>query len=312
MTYAGLRRAWLVIAPLVLVGASIAAWRRLPRGLAGDAAVEWAVVGVGFILLLLHLLLNMAAWQCWLRAATPNAPWSLAWNSFAESLPGKYLPGGVWMVATRLGSLQAQGVPASTAVAAVAAEQVAALLSALLLVLGGGFALDAVRWQEAWWRPNLDAARPWLLAVALLPLAALLLPVARRFLAHWRQRVATELVLDARTIAAACLLTCVAQLPFALAYAGLMLGTFAAPAAALLAMAVAAMAGTVAGFLVFVAPGGLGVREGSAALTAVALGADGATATLGVVIARGLIVATELVAYAAFACARPRMPGPGQ
>lgn len=312
MTYAGLRRAWLVIAPLVLVGASIAAWRRLPQGLAGEAAVEWTTVGVGALLLHLHLLLNMVAWQCWLRAAAPHAPWSLAWHSFSESLPGKYLPGGGWMVATRLGSLQAQGVSASTAVAAVAMEQVAALLSALLLLLGGGFALDAVRLRDGWWRPNLDAAWPWLLAVALLLLSALLLPATRRLLARWRLRVAAVLVLDTRAIAAACLLTCVAQLPFALAYAGLMLGTFAAPTPALLAMAVAAMAGTVAGFLVFVAPGGLGVREGSAALTAVALGADGATATLGVVIARGLIVATELVAYAAFACARPRVPGPRQ
>ncbi len=67
---------------------------------------------------------------------------------------------------------------------------------------------------------------------------------------------------------------------------------------------------TVAGFVVAVMPGGLGVREGVLMATlAPAVGED--TAVISALALRLVWVAVELVAGGALAIARPRLPKPG-
>ena len=242
----------------------------------------------GWLLVSVVLLLASLEWGAWLWGrllsacgiVSPRARSTAIWF---RAMPSKYLPGGLWNLVGRLDLCRLEGWPVPAVVLSMALEQVISLAVAVLLA-GGWW------WGGRWW---------W---IGVLACAAALLIVARPspWVASLRRRLVGAME-GAGDIPSRRRLVMIAA-----GYAGFWVLhglAFAALAASLLPVdwcdvpkLMSAFAGSfVIGYLVLVAPAGLGIREGVLATSLSGQWPSGMALAVSV-IARLWMVSAELIA----------------
>ncbi|MCP5149473.1 MAG: flippase-like domain-containing protein [Ectothiorhodospiraceae bacterium] len=205
-------------------------------------------------------LLAAIGWR-WCLAATSGASpgLGLALVNVSYMLVAKYLPGKVWGVLARVALAPSAGVTATAVVRASVAEQMLTIWAGMVV---GGSALALP------WLSPLAIVACALLALALTPLAVStalsMLGVLVRLVPALRRRVdpthlglrlaATQAlrVVMPYLVSWVIIVGCVALLTHAIA---------STPAREAIAVGGAYAVGTLAGFVVLLAPGGIGVRE---------------------------------------------------
>ena len=209
-----------------------------------SAAILWTLVAAGG-----HVVFSYWTW----RALAPHRDGRLsvteARRLFFLSQAGKYVPGGIWqfVAAAEIGhghGIARRDTMASFVFALLAAIAAGATLA--LLVLAGQWTGSGLQW---WW-----------FAIALLPVAALLLPPVARTLARLArlERAPTP----GRLLAASMFaigMWCMAGVMLAALARGLGVDPSLAMTVSFSAFYAAAW---IAGFFVLIAPAGIGAREG--------------------------------------------------
>ena len=224
------------------------------------AGLEPGMIVLATVLLLVHNLLNREAFALLARACGCPLPQPVLRRIWARSLLAKYIPGGIWQLAGRAWLMQQQGCRARVAWYAGALEQVTSLALCMAIALTGWCLLQG---------RTLAA-----MLVAAASLAALLtLPSVLPGLVHRGQACRSAL-------------TYAAAMPFYLAAHACLL------ALPLVALATWLFAGTGAGLLAVVTPGGLGIRE---AVTSLLAGEQGVAVLSAMLVARVATLAVELL-----------------
>lgn len=216
--------------------------------------IAWAWIAVAFALLVVHAATALTIWRQVLAAVGASLPWREAADSWAPTLLARYVPGKVWAHAVRLTLARRAGVSLTSSTGAILWEILLALAGAGLLALlgfigrGDGPAMKA--------------------AVALLAGAFALWAVAVLVARHPRggeilRRVGgTAPAQRPRALLPAFLTGLVGWACFGLAHVAVMAAiTSIAPADIPLIVRAVALAWA-GGFLAFVVPMGLGVRDG--------------------------------------------------
>jgi dolichol-phosphate mannosyltransferase len=267
---------------------AFAVWTRRGDLAAFDWMLDPAALAAAVALLAVPGLVQAATFVVALRRVGAPAALRPALRVWARSWLLRYEPSGAVGFAYRVGARERLGATTPQVLTATAYEQLAAVAGGALAA-PLGFAIAGLR------PPAVALAAA---AVAVVTLIA----VRPAWLGGWVQRrlaargVAASAPLRGRTVAA---LVAVHAAGWAATAAGLALlaaGTGAGPAATGVLLGAAALA-WLAGVLVPIAPGGLGVRDGALALgLAPALGA-GAAASFAIAL-RVVGFAGELLAYA--------------
>jgi uncharacterized membrane protein YbhN (UPF0104 family) len=280
---------WLVVRS---ANADPAEARRLLSALRpGWALLSLALIAGGY-------LANFSLWHVILRALGEAIPLRQDYRIWMLSQLGKYVPGKIWAALGRLVLLSRAGVPSSRSVVGMTYEIVLLILSGLLL---SAATLPA-------WSPAARAAVPIhvasaaaLAGLALAGLAALGLPWSRNLVSLLLGRFDPAMGAGAaRSLGPLRLLGLAAGygLSWALmgaGFAALLLAIHPVPALPLAGAAGAFVFSWVAGLVVFLAPAGLGVREGVLLLTLTPV-VPGDVALLVVAGARVWTTAVELMA----------------
>lgn len=194
----------------------------------------------------------------------------------------KYVPGGVWAVVGRGVWARRAGVPARAAALSVPLSLVAMYTAAALVAAAGWVATGA----------GSGLARAMVALAGAAVAVSLRAPALKRWLGRWmgeRDRAPREAV---RLVAA-----------YVPAWAAVIAATLAAAVAlgaepSLARFWLAVPVAWLAGFLVAPAPAGLGVRE---AVFAVSCGLDPGAAAATAILARGLFVGVDVLAFGAAA-----------
>lgn len=220
--------------------------------------LSWPAIIGAALLLLAHALINREGFLTLSKsmgiAMTPTALRRL----WGQSLLTKYIPGGIWQILGRSMLMKSQGIPHKNAITVGLVEQVISLMICSLLALAAFLAMRVAIW------------------IAIFVLAAGALALALVCKTPWIKHSSTGLL--------AVVLYAVAMPFYFGAYALLAAGV------PLLALCAQLFAGTVAGMLVFFAPGGLGIRESVATL----FDAGATSGLLGALIAaRMVMIAVE-------------------
>lgn len=238
------------------------AWRQLTEYRAsGKSALAWQPGWIVFAVLAYAVGLSPSAWFWWrvLLAFGQRPTFYEAVRAYYVGHLGKYVPGKAWAVLIRAALVRSKRTDASVAAAAVFVETLT--MMAVGAFLAAGYLVVALREQR-----QLLWAAAILVAVAGIPT----LPPVFKFAARWIGRLKRDEAFSRH----------IAQLDFGLLWQGwgatFVLWLFLAaslwatlkglgvePVGAALfprCVATAALA-TVAGFLILVLPGGLGVRE---------------------------------------------------
>jgi hypothetical protein len=288
------RTLFLLLALAAIVTAIAGQWQQLGDAVSRVRAADLAAaMGFG----LLYLLCAAAAWRTIVADLGGALPAASAARIFFLGQIGKYLPGGIWSFAAVAELGRDAGLPRSRTVATLAVALLVslatgALLALLLLPIAGG-SVFARYW--------------WVAPAAPLALLALCPAVLGRLFAMARIELGREPSLGGMAAASAWSL---AGWMMAGLQIWLLLGAVGAPLGwATLALTTAGYAlAWVVGFLVMVAPAGLGPREAVLTLVLAAIVAPG-EALLVALLARLLGTAADLAAAGAVLLA-PRRTAP--
>lgn len=227
-------------------------------------AYDWSFEGgwlaLSFVLLLCGLVASAVIWRRVLAAFDHDValvPLARVW--FVSSL-GRYIPGKVWQLLGVADMARALGIDAVTSITSLAIYMLYATLSALVLgvylfPLGASAALDAPLLVARWVAPvALLLLHPALVRGALRIAERLL----RRELRPWRGSI-----VDAATLLA----MCVGQwLVYGAAFHAFTASLTDAPIALFPHLVASFALSFVAGYVVVIAPAGLGAKEGALAL----------------------------------------------
>jgi glycosyltransferase 2 family protein len=299
---ATLARAWRFLSPALAVGLLVTvgwlAWAALPPGKTLDAVRSWpALVGAGVSYLLVLFLLPLI-WAGLLRAQLPEPAFGQSgpditdlYAAYSRSWLARYIPGRVWTYGGRALLAARLGVPLGP----VARSMVQEILFSygMLTILGAGFLV----WVAAGPAPGIVALAAGTLALGLvmrlLGRAAgpsrltRLLPARLRSLAAETQSRPQPIVWPIAAYAGHGALNLVFFVLVALSFVPL-------PPLDILQIAGAWGLAMTLGWLAFLAPGGLGARDGVALLFLAPL-VDTPTAALIVAAARLLGVILDFV-----------------
>lgn len=212
-------------------------------------------VTVGVVATVVALVANMLSWRAMMAATGFRVRLTAAASIFFVGQLGKYIPGGVWSIAAQAELGRAHGLQRTgSAVAALASMLVsmvtAALVGIVAVLLGSSSGL------ASFW---------WLIPFVLLGLVALTPPVLGRLIAL-AFRLLRRPAQDTTLGWAGTVMSLVWSLVMWLAYgvqASFVLRAFGSDSAVLFPVAVGAYAvAWLVGFLVVIAPAGIGPREG--------------------------------------------------
>lgn len=231
--------------------------------LAALSGIDLSKILLSAALFLLSLALNALAFATAAQAVGMPCPGRSTCGAWLASLLSKYIPIGIGHVAGRGMLLTARGASWRSVIATGASEQLVSLCWCLLIA----------------WGFYAEGALPWLALIV--PVAAITIGMASRFAFH-----RAGLQASGRGLAAASMIYACAMLPYAAGYLVLV-----APSD-LHAFVAALFAGTVAGVIAVVAPGGIGIRE-TVAATMVA-GNDAGGVVTGLLVARVAIITAEV------------------
>lgn len=248
-----IRWVFIVIALGLLVAAVIASWDSFVAALRD--LDPWLVAGAG-VCCLAGLFMNGLSWRAIMRSVGLEVPHRDSTRVFMISQVGKYVPGAVWPVLTQAEFARDHGISRARSVtASVVAMLVGVVMSGVVGVLGLILS-DPTALSRNWWA----------LLVALMLLACLVPAVLRRIVGlAFRVTRRTDDPVDIRASALAASAAWSLGMWLLLGLQAWLLLVQLAPEADF-ALATGAFAFSwLVGFLVVVAPGGLGARE--AALT---------------------------------------------
>ncbi len=260
----GNRRRWVnaafaVVAVTLLV---VAVWGQREEFLEAAARLSWQTLLGAFLLGCVALCFNAAAWSAAMRGV--GAPLPVAWAArvFFVSQIGKYVPGSVWPVVTQVEMTRRRGISRSASstgslVAMAVGVVTSACVAAAILVTA-----------------TPDGARTYWYLLALIPVGLVVLspPVLSRVLglvARVTRRSYTAPTISWRGLAGAVAWSLAMWCAFG-AHAWLILRGLAATsgeAAPGIVLSTGAFAfAWLVGFLVFLAPAGVGAREAALVL----------------------------------------------
>jgi uncharacterized membrane protein YbhN (UPF0104 family) len=252
-----IRRALPSLLAIVLLGFA-SSWFaerwELALGAGERPAIAWGWLGLAFLLLVLNAASALVLWRLLLRAVGHALPWPTAADSFIPTLLARYVPGKIWANAARLALAKRAGVHLGASTGAILWESLVALTAAGFVAVAG-----------LYW--NADPA--FVRAAALIVVATIGLWLLTALLARSAQGAAlmgrlggtgpakdpARMVAPLAAAVAGWLLFAAAHLAIARAIAPVGLPEFRLMAGAV------ALAWT-AGYLAFVMPVGLGVRDG--------------------------------------------------
>lgn len=258
----------LVILGFVIYGAA-QQWPQVQPVLAG---LRWGWMAAAVLVqMLCFFVLPLPLWL-WLHRYSKNFPFREALSVFFLSQPAKYLPGSIWAFPAKGLLLRQQGFSIKVVGGAVLYETLALCTGALALGWLGASQLPSfeLSWLGAGQQPALNLS--WVIAAGVVAgwvgLILLLRPPALlgRLLARWQFQNTEPLAFGAAlrisilAILAATAAWVLAGLSFYLIL--LALGTAPGAGVALAAMAAFSISWLL-GFVVFLSPGGIGVREAS-------------------------------------------------
>jgi uncharacterized membrane protein YbhN (UPF0104 family) len=204
---------------------------------------------------LVALTANMASWRAVMGslglAVTPSAGASI----FFVGQLGKYLPGGVWSIAAQAELGRAHGIPRGRSAVAALTSMLIGIVSASVVAVVG-LLVSSVDDLAAYW---------WLAVVAVVGVAVVTPPVLGRLVAlalRLLRRPVSTLALSWSGIGASFAWSVVMWAAYGV-QATMVLRAFGSDDPSLYAVSTAAYAAAwLVGFLVIVAPAGLGAREG--------------------------------------------------
>ncbi|MCM3520076.1 YbhN family protein [Curtobacterium sp. P97] len=241
-----------VVAVVLLVVGVARQWDEI---VADFARLDALTVTLGIVLTLAALVANMLSWRAMMAATGSRLGLAASSSIFFVGQLGKYIPGGVWSIAAQAELGRAHGLARTgSAVASLASMLVsmvtAALVGILALLVGSADGL------VTFW---------WLGIVVVLGLAALTPPVLGRLIAvamRLLRRPRQDISLTWAGTTASILWSVVMWAAYG-GQATLVLRAFGADSSVLLPVATGAYAvAWLVGFLVVIAPAGLGPREG--------------------------------------------------
>jgi uncharacterized membrane protein YbhN (UPF0104 family) len=241
-----------VVAVVLLVVGVARQWDEI---VADFARLDALTVTLGIVLTLAALVANMLSWRAMMAATGSRLGLTASSSIFFVGQLGKYIPGGVWSIAAQAELGRAHGLARTgSAVASLASMLVsmvtAALVGILALLVGSADGL------VTFW---------WLGIVVVLGLAALTPPVLGRLIAvamRLLRRPRQDISLTWAGTTASILWSVVMWAAYG-GQATLVLRAFGADSSVLLPVATGAYAvAWLVGFLVVIAPAGLGPREG--------------------------------------------------
>ncbi|MGL3198127.1 MULTISPECIES: lysylphosphatidylglycerol synthase domain-containing protein [Curtobacterium] len=288
--------------------AAVVAVAFLARSIAGQwpdivedfASLDAPTVVIGVVATLVALVANMLSWRAMMAASGFRLRLGPASSIFFVGQLGKYIPGGVWSIAAQAELGRAHGLQrTSSAVAALASMLVSMVTAALVGIVA--VLLGTPDGLATFW---------WLIPFVLLGLVSLTPPVLGRLI-----RVAFRLLRrpaqDTTLTWPGTVMSLVWSLAMWVAYgvqATVVLRAFGADSPVLFPVAVGAYAvAWLVGFLVVIAPAGIGPREGVLVLLLGAV-ASGAGPLALAVISRAFMTLGDVVlaGYGAVLAARHR------
>lgn len=219
------------------------------------ARLDLATVSIGLGATLVALVANMLSWRSMMAATGFHVRPAAASSIFFVGQLGKYIPGGVWAIAAQAELGRAHGLARSgSAVASLASMLVSMVTAALVGIVALLF--SASDGLAHYW---------WLAVVVVIGLVALTPPVLSRLIAiafRLLRRPAEPTVLTWGGTLASMAWSIVMWLAYGV-QATFVLRTFGADSPSVFAVSTGAYAvAWLVGFLVVIAPAGLGPREG--------------------------------------------------
>lgn len=241
-----------VVAVAFLVWSVAKQWDKIVRDF---ASLDALTVTVGVLFTIVALVANMLSWRAMMAASGYRVRLAAASSIFFVGQLGKYIPGGVWSIAAQAELGRAHGLQRTgSAVAALASmlvSMVTAALVGIVAVLLGSSTGFATFW--------------WLIPVIVVGLVCLTPPVLGRLIAI-AFRLLRRPPQDTTLTWSGTVMSLVWSLVMWIAYgvqASVVLRAFGADSPALFPVAVGAYAvAWLVGFLVIIAPAGIGPREG--------------------------------------------------
>ncbi len=280
------------------------------RTAAATTRVTWPLIAAATVTVFIAYVLLIETWRRTVSAwgQSERLGWGDAARIWFISNLGRYVPGKIWQIGAMGVMAQERGVsPVAAAGSAVVVNIVSVIAGVGVVVATGGRVLARYAGETA------ALAAVLVVALLILPVGAtLMLRLYRRLTGH-----ALNLgTLPPRALVVALVGTSVAWLLYGVAFRWFALGVGTSSSAGLASYTAAYTFSYLLGYLVLLAPGGIGVREGAlvASMTQLGLASSG-EATLVAVTSRLWLTALEVVPgvlLLAVSAARrsPRSPTP--
>lgn len=293
------KRALLLAAQVVL--AALVVWYAADRlrgqwrevgAVAATLEPRWGIIALSAGVVLLTYALLIETWRRVVRGWGSHLAYRDAARIWTISNLGRYVPGKVWQLGTMAYMAQQKGV--SPMVAAGSA------LVVTVINLVAGFVVAAVTGADLLGFSTVGIAFIALAAVAIVAAPAAI-PALVRLAARLLKRDASHLpALPAATLWFAVAASCVAWVLYGIAFELLALGVLGSAAGAT-SLYVAVFTGSyVLGFVVLIAPAGVGVREVSMATALAQAGFSVPDAAVLVIVSRLWLTVLELLPAIAF------------
>ncbi len=291
---AALRWSFLAVAVALLGWAVASQWDEVTAAL---GSLSIATVALATVAALAALGLNALSWRAVMRSVGLDATVPQAMRVFYLSQVGKYVPGSVWPVLAQAEFARDHGVSRSRAMTGSIVAMLVGVVTAALV--GVGAILASV--------PDALAAYWWVIPIAL-ALATLLAPPVLSRVVALAFRVTRRADLPVHVGAPALLASAAWSAGVWMllgAHAWLLLREIAPGPDATFILATGAFAlAWLVGFLVVIAPAGVGAREAALVLTLASV-ATGPQALSLALVSRFLMTAADAVAFGVGAAIRP-------
>ena len=241
-----------VVAVAFLVWSIAKQWDKIVRDF---ASLDVATVTVGIVFTIVALVANMLSWRAMMAASGYRVRLAAASSIFFVGQLGKYIPGGVWSIAAQAELGRAHGLQRTGSAVAALASMLVSMVTAAIVGIVAVLLASSTGFATFW----------WLIPVIIVGLVCLTPPVLGRLIAI-AFRVLHRPAQDTTLTWSGTVMSLVWSLVMWMAYgvqATVVLRAFGADSPALFPVAVGAYAvAWLVGFVVVIAPAGIGPREG--------------------------------------------------
>ncbi|MFJ3034280.1 YbhN family protein [Curtobacterium pusillum] len=241
-----------VVAVAFLVWSIAKQWDKIVHDF---ASLDVTTVTVGIVFTIVALVANMLSWRAMMAASGYRVPLAAASSIFFVGQLGKYIPGGVWSIAAQAELGRAHGLQRTGSAVAALASMLVSMVTAAIVGIVAVLLATSTGFATFW----------WLILVIVVGLVCLTPPVLGRLIAI-AFRVLRRPPQDTTLTWSGTVMSLVWSLAMWVAYgvqATVVLRALGADSPALFPVAVGAYAvAWLVGFVVVIAPAGIGPREG--------------------------------------------------